>query len=53
MNTHIKLFEERLIGIFERKAEEFSKYAEERPDTAIVTAELANLYKDLAEAMRK
>jgi len=53
MPNHVKEFEERLLGLFERKAAEFSRYAEEQPNTAIVTAQLAGLYKELAEAMRK
>lgn len=50
---YIQEFEQRLLGLFERKAEEFTRYAEEQPNTAIVTTQLAGLYKDLAEAMRK
>ena len=53
MNPYIKEFEERLRGIFERKAEEFSKYAEEQPKTAIVASQLADMYRDLAQIMRK
>lgn len=53
MKPYVKSFEERLIGLFERKAEEFSRFAEERPQTAVVTTQLAGLYKDLAESMRK
>jgi hypothetical protein len=53
MSPHIKEFEERLRGIFERKAEEFSKYAEEQPRTAVVASQIADLYRDLAQIMRK
>jgi hypothetical protein len=53
MRPYIREFEERLRGIFEKKAEEFSRYAEEQPRTAIVTAQLATLYKELAESMTK
>ena len=52
-DEYIKEFEQRLLGLFERKAAEFSRYAEEQPNTAVVTAQLACLYKDLAEAMRR
>ena len=53
MRPYIKEFDERLRGLFEKKAEEFSRYAEEQPKTAIVTAQLATLYKELAESIEK
>jgi len=53
MPNHVKTFHERLLQLFERKAAEFSKYAEEEPKTAIVTTQLAGLYKDLAEALTR
>ncbi|MFN8657013.1 MAG: hypothetical protein U0105_11800 [Candidatus Obscuribacterales bacterium] len=53
MKPYVKSFEDRLIGIFEQKAEEFSRFAEERPQTAIVTNQLAGLYRDLVASMRK
>ena len=53
MRPYIKEFDERLRGMFEKKAEEFSKYAEEQPRTAMVASQLADLYKDLAQIMRK
>ena len=53
MNEHIQNFNKRLIGIFETKAEEFTKYSQENPGTAIVAAQLAGLYLDLAELMKK
>jgi hypothetical protein len=53
MQPYVKSFEERLTVLFERKAEEFSRFAEESPQTAIVTSQLAGLYRDLAESMRK
>lgn len=53
MKPHVKNFEDRLVGLFERKAAEFSRYAEEQPKTAIVTLQLADLYRDLAAVMRR
>lgn len=53
MNEHIQRFNEKLIGIFECKAAEFSKHSEEHPVTSSVTSELAGLYSDLAEVMRQ
>jgi hypothetical protein len=45
-------FESRLLDIFQNKANEFTKYAEEAPtNTAMVASQLAGLYRDLAEAM--
>ena len=51
MNNYIRVFEERLLTTFQRKALEFSRYAEEEPSTAIVTSQLAGLYQDLVEAL--
>lgn len=53
MSPHIKEFEDRLRGMFERKAEEFSRFAEEQPKAAIVASQIADLYRDLAQIMRK
>lgn len=53
MRPYVKEFEERLIDLFERKAQEFTRFAEERPQTRIVANQLADLYRDLAEVMRK
>lgn len=53
MNEHVKNFNTRLISIFEIKAQEFTKHSEENPTTAKVTAELAGLYSDLVEVMRR
>jgi len=53
MNPHIKSLEDRLAGLFERKAEEFSRYTNEQPSTAVVARQLADLYKDLANMMRR
>lgn len=39
--------------MFERKAEEFTRFAEEQPRTKLVASQLADLYRDLAEIMRK
>ncbi len=52
MNDHIQQFNTRLINIFETKAQEFTKYSEENPSTAIIAAQLAGLYADLAELMK-
>jgi len=51
MKNYIQTFEERLRSIFQLKAAEFSRYAEEEPATAIVTTQLAGLYEELAEAL--
>ncbi len=53
MSPYVLEFEERLRGIFERKAEEFSKFAEEQPKAAMVAEQIADLYRDLAQIMRK
>jgi hypothetical protein len=51
MKDLIQAFEDRLRGLFESKAAEFAKYAEEEPTSAVVTIQLAGLYRDLAEAI--
>lgn len=53
MRPYIKEFDERLRGMFEKKAEEFTRFAEEQPRTKIVAAQLADLYRDLAQIVRK
>jgi hypothetical protein len=53
MRPYIKTFEDRLAGHFDRKAEEFSNYSSDKPSTMMVTKQLADLYKDLANIMRK
>lgn len=53
MRPYVKEFEERLLALFERKAEEFSRFAEEQPRTKVVASQLADLYRDLAQIMRK
>ncbi len=53
MSPHVKSFENRLAGLFERKAEEFAKYSAEQPSTAVVTRQLADLYRDLVNVMRR
>jgi hypothetical protein len=53
MKPYVKNFEDRLAGIFEKKAAEFARYSEEQPATAIVTRQLADLYKDLLALMRR
>jgi hypothetical protein len=52
MNDHIEKFQEKLIGHFENKAEEFNKRTKENPAIANITSELAGLYQDLAKVMR-
>jgi hypothetical protein len=52
MNDYIQKFQDKLIGIFETKADEFNKRTEENPAIANVTAEIAGLYQDLARVMR-
>ena len=52
MNEYVQAFQRRLIGHFETKAEEFIKYSEENGTTAPVAAQLAGLYKELAEVMK-
>jgi hypothetical protein len=52
MNEHIEKFNEKLIGHFETKAEEFTKRTEENPAIAHVTSQIAGLYLDLAKVMR-
>jgi hypothetical protein len=51
MKDLMQAFDDRLRGLFENKAAEFAKYAEEEPTTSAVTAQLAGLYRDLAEAI--
>lgn len=53
MRPYVKSFEDRLACLFERKAEEFSNYASDKPSTMMVTKQLADLYKDLATMMRR
>jgi hypothetical protein len=52
MNDHIVQFEQRLIGLFERKAQEFAKYSEEDASSAPVAAQLAGLYSELVQVMK-
>lgn len=52
MNDYIHNFNSRLQGIFEIKAQEFTKYSEENPSTAVVASQLAGLYADLAALMK-
>ncbi len=53
MNPHVKSLEDRLAGLFERRAEEFAKFTQEQPSTAIVTRQLEDLYRDLVSMMRR
>jgi len=52
MNDHVQQFEQRLIGLFERKAQEFTQYSEEDASSAVVAAQLAGLYKELVQVMK-
>ncbi len=51
--NYIEAFEERLRSLFRKRAEEFSRYAEEEKEgpRAAVTHQLASIYSDLAEAL--
>jgi hypothetical protein len=53
MRPYVREFEERLLVLFEKKAEEFTRFAEEQPRTKLVASQLADLYRDLAQIMRK
>jgi len=50
--NRVAKFHEKLIGLFETKAEEFAKRSEDNPAIANVTSEIAGLYQDLAKVMR-
>ena len=52
MNEQFQAFQQRLIGLFERKAQEFTQYSEEDVSSAPVAAQLAGLYTELVEVMR-
>jgi hypothetical protein len=52
MNKQIQEFNQRLICLFESKAEEFIKYSEENGTTAPVAAQIAGMYTELAEVMK-
>jgi hypothetical protein len=51
-DEHIQAFQTRLIGLFESKAQEFTKYSQEDAFTAPVAAQLAGLYSELVEVMK-
>jgi hypothetical protein len=51
-NQHAKALDYRLLSIFESKAEEFARYSEENPHTAMITLLIAGLYKDLAAIVK-
>ncbi|MBS1955906.1 MAG: hypothetical protein JST89_17105 [Cyanobacteria bacterium SZAS-4] len=53
MNEHVKNFNQRLISVFETKAEEFTKHSQENPLTSSITAEIAGMYTDLVEVMKR
>jgi hypothetical protein len=52
MNDHIQQFNQRLIGLFESKAEEFTQYSQSDASQAPIAAQIAGLYIDLVEVMR-
>ncbi len=51
MSNYIQAFDDRLRNLFQIKAAEFTRYAEEEPGTALITTQLAGLYQDLIEAL--
>lgn len=53
MNHHAKNFENRLLAIFEKRAEEFGRYSQEQPNTARVARQIADIYRDLAALMSR
>jgi len=52
MNEQIQEFNQRLICLFESKAEEFTRYSEEDGVSAPVAAQIAGMYTELAEVMK-
>jgi hypothetical protein len=52
MDKQIQEFNQRLISIFESKAEEFNKYSEEEGNNAPVAAQIAGMYSELAQVMK-
>jgi hypothetical protein len=51
-NEHAKALDRRLLGLFESKAIEFTRFSEENPQTAGITMLIAGLYKDLATIIK-
>lgn len=51
MNKHAELLQDRLRQLFENKATEFVKFAQDNPNTAVVTSQIAEMYTDLARVM--
>jgi hypothetical protein len=51
-NEHARALDTRLLGIFEHKILEFTKFSEENPGTASITMMIAGLYRDLAEIVK-
>ncbi|MBN8658993.1 MAG: hypothetical protein LCH63_13235 [Candidatus Melainabacteria bacterium] len=47
-NEHAKALDKRLLGLFETKAREFTRFSEENPKTAMITMLIAGLYEELA-----
>lgn len=52
-NEHARALDARLLGLFETKIHEFTKFSEENPATAPITMMIAGLYKDLADIIRR
>lgn len=53
MNPHVKNFDDRLLSLFEKRAQEFVRFSEEQPRTARVARQLADLYMDLANLIKR
>lgn len=51
-NEHAHALDTRLLGIFEYKILEFTKFSEENPNTAAITMLIADLYRDLANIVK-
>ncbi|HMW92570.1 MAG TPA: hypothetical protein PLC15_23985 [Candidatus Obscuribacter sp.] len=51
-NEHAKALDKRLLGLFETKAREFTRFSEENPKTAVITMLIAGLYEELADIVK-
>ncbi len=51
-NEYAQALDTRLLGIFEHKILEFTKFSEENPNTAAITMLIAGLYRDLANIVK-
>lgn len=52
-NEHARALDARLLGLFENKMHEFTKFSEENPSTAPITMMIAGIYKDLADIIKR